>query len=188
MRKGFKETGITLISLVVTIIILLILAGVTIGVATNGTGLFEKAKLATDEYNNSVEKENIDIQTYSNNIESAINGNRDTVTLTSEQYQDLVDKTTWKLHISEAGHYSDATAITLPTKYSELLINVGLYNFHIIPEMLKDDSYSDFRLGFGYGSNQNLCDVFATKTKLYIEHNSWSSNTSSSSVVTVYYK
>ena len=36
--KSVKEKGITLIALVVTIIILLILAGVTIGVATNGTG------------------------------------------------------------------------------------------------------------------------------------------------------
>ena len=54
MKKSLKEKGITLIALVVTIIILLIIAGVTIGVATNGTGLFEKAKLATDKYSNEV--------------------------------------------------------------------------------------------------------------------------------------
>lgn len=53
-----KERGITLVALVVTIIILLILAGVTISMAASGTGLFEKAKEATNKYNNSVEAEN----------------------------------------------------------------------------------------------------------------------------------
>ena len=65
-----NEKAITLIALVVTIIILLILAGVTIGVAMNGTGLFEKAKLATDKYNNEVDKENYELGQTMNNIEN----------------------------------------------------------------------------------------------------------------------
>ena len=71
-----KEIGITLIALVVTIIILLILAGVTIGVATNGTSLFEKAKLATDEYNNKAEQEETELSKATNEINSYIDGNR----------------------------------------------------------------------------------------------------------------
>ena len=66
-----KYKGITLIALVVTVIILLILAGVTVGLATNGTGLFEKAKLATDEYNNSVEKENDKLDNYKSLIDNS---------------------------------------------------------------------------------------------------------------------
>lgn len=68
--KKTKEKGITLIALVVTIIILLILAGVTIGIATNGTGLFDKAKLATDKYNNEVDKENYELGQATNYIEN----------------------------------------------------------------------------------------------------------------------
>ena len=43
-----KNKGITLVALVVTIIILLILAGISIATLT-GSGLFEKARLAEQE-------------------------------------------------------------------------------------------------------------------------------------------
>lgn len=45
-----KEKGITLVALVVTIIILLILAGVTIAIALGDNGLFHKSKEATNLY------------------------------------------------------------------------------------------------------------------------------------------
>ena len=48
--EKLKEKGITLIALVVTIIILLILAGVTLNMAMNGNGLFSRARNATDSY------------------------------------------------------------------------------------------------------------------------------------------
>ena len=70
MKKVFKsENAITLIALVVTIIILLILAGVTVGFSMYQTGLFDKAKLATDKYNNEVDKENYELGQTVNNIE-----------------------------------------------------------------------------------------------------------------------
>lgn len=55
MMKSTK--GITLVALVVTIIILLILAGVSIAALTN-TELFEKAKKAEHESKNAQELEN----------------------------------------------------------------------------------------------------------------------------------
>lgn len=45
-----KERGITLIALIVTIIVLLILAGVTISLAVNNNGIFNKAKTAGNTY------------------------------------------------------------------------------------------------------------------------------------------
>ncbi len=51
MRKvNYKEKGITLIALVVTIIILLILAGVTLTTALSQNGLFQRAKIAGENY------------------------------------------------------------------------------------------------------------------------------------------
>lgn len=44
----YRNKGITLVALVITIILLLILAGITIQALT-GTGLFEKARLAANE-------------------------------------------------------------------------------------------------------------------------------------------
>ena len=49
--QKLKEEGITLIALVVTIIILLILVGVTLNMALSGDGLLAKARQAADEYN-----------------------------------------------------------------------------------------------------------------------------------------
>ena len=47
MKKGRKNTkGITVIALIVTIIILLILAGISISVMTGENGLFTRAKEA----------------------------------------------------------------------------------------------------------------------------------------------
>ena len=45
-----SDRAITLIALIVTIIVLLILAGVTINLAVNNQGIFNKAKTATGAY------------------------------------------------------------------------------------------------------------------------------------------
>ena len=50
MRKNLKnQKGITLIALVVTIIILLILAGISIATLTGENGLLNKANVAKEE-------------------------------------------------------------------------------------------------------------------------------------------
>ena len=52
-----SDKAITLIALIVTIIVLLILAGVTINLAVNNQGIFNKAKTATRAYKNASENE-----------------------------------------------------------------------------------------------------------------------------------
>lgn len=59
--KGFKylnknTNGITLIALTVTIIVILILAGVTISIVIDD-GILNKAKTSTDLYQNQMNKE-----------------------------------------------------------------------------------------------------------------------------------
>ena len=56
-KQKMQERGITLIALVVTIIILLILAGVTLNIALSDNGLFSKAKKAADEYEQAQKEE-----------------------------------------------------------------------------------------------------------------------------------
>ena len=56
-KTSKREKGITLIALIVTIIVLLILAGVTINLAVNNQGIFNKAKTATGAYKNASEGE-----------------------------------------------------------------------------------------------------------------------------------
>lgn len=59
MKKVKQEKGITLIALVVTIIVLLILAGVTIALVLGQDGIFSKAETAAENTTNSQELEQL---------------------------------------------------------------------------------------------------------------------------------
>ena len=61
-KKSLQEKGITLIALVVTIIILLILAGVTLNMALSQNGLFSKTQEAAEKYKQAQEDEEIEIE------------------------------------------------------------------------------------------------------------------------------
>ena len=61
-KRSLQERGITLIALVVTIIILLILAGVTLNIALSDNGLFSKTKDAADKYKQAQEDEEFEIE------------------------------------------------------------------------------------------------------------------------------
>lgn len=74
MKKKYKnEKGITLVALVITIIVLLILATISIQSLTN-TGLFGKAKEATKKYREAEEKEKIQMELYYAQINKNTNG------------------------------------------------------------------------------------------------------------------
>ena len=57
MYKTKSKKGITLVSLVITIIVLMILAGVAISIATGQDSIFSKANEAASKWNESVDKE-----------------------------------------------------------------------------------------------------------------------------------
>lgn len=57
-KKSKSEQGITLVALVVTIIVLLILAGITISAVLGENGLVEKAKKSVQSHQNAVVDEN----------------------------------------------------------------------------------------------------------------------------------
>ena len=67
--KSLKERGITLIALVITIIVLVILAGITISILFEKNGLVEKAKNATEEYKIEEQKQKLQLAIYNLNIE-----------------------------------------------------------------------------------------------------------------------
>ncbi len=69
-----KNKGITLIALVVTIVVLLILAGVSITVIFGDNGIIEQAQRAADETNEEVEKEQQDMQGIQGIIDGHTNG------------------------------------------------------------------------------------------------------------------
>lgn len=69
MKKTFKNSkGITLVALVITIIILLILAGISISALTN-TGIFQKAKEAKQKSDDAALDKNTKLDEYENELD-----------------------------------------------------------------------------------------------------------------------
>lgn len=73
-----KQNGITLIALVITIIVLLILAGITISLTVGQRGILNRAQEAGKNYQNAAAKEDEDLRGLNDEIEGIIrnvNGN-----------------------------------------------------------------------------------------------------------------
>ena len=84
VKKSF-QTGITLIALVITIIILIILAGVSINLVVGDNGIITTAKRAKEEMTISEGKEKIELALLDINTERISNGNSCNLDYVSEK-------------------------------------------------------------------------------------------------------
>ncbi len=122
MKKQRKnEVGITLVALIVTIIILLILAGVGITALTQ-TGLFEKAKEAKKITENAQTTENIVLGSYENKIDE-ITGSRDEVTISKEEYETLKNANSYSTEEKKVGKWLDGSDLYKVTVSCNCSIN-----------------------------------------------------------------
>ena len=115
LRKENK--GITLVALVITIIILLILAGITISSLTN-TGLFAKAKEARDKTQNAAENQAKTLNEYEDELNKYISGT------TGEKAEKLADK----VKVGDYVSYIPDTVSNTDTKYTTLISNLETYS------------------------------------------------------------
>lgn len=81
-----NKSGITLIALIITIIVMLILVGVTINLSANSE-LFAKARQARDDY----EREQIRENLMGYLVEKEIEGYTETATITDDAMEKLID-------------------------------------------------------------------------------------------------
>lgn len=91
MKKIKKENAITLVTLIITIVILLILAGISISALTQ-TGLFENTKQAKQKSEETQERENITLADYENKIEENLKG-----TTRENENNDIYDISTYSM-------------------------------------------------------------------------------------------
>lgn len=84
-----NNKAITLIALIITIIVLLILAGITINMVLGENGLISKSKTSVGKYENAQEKENIALAGYETEIDKT---SRETVTIDKEEYEQIREK------------------------------------------------------------------------------------------------
>ena len=71
-----RNKGITLIALVITIVVLIILAGVAISLSIGDNGVFNKAKYASEEYKVRANEEQLEIAKGINKIDTLVSSNR----------------------------------------------------------------------------------------------------------------
>ena len=74
LKRNKKAQGITLIALVVTIVVLLILAGITINMLFSNGGIFKTAQDAANAWNQAVINEQADLDNLEEQIENLVNG------------------------------------------------------------------------------------------------------------------
>lgn len=113
MRKHLNDRnkGITLVALVITIILLLILAGITINLLKE-TGIFEKVQLAKQRTEEEQEKENAILNKYQETLTKEINGNRNDKTV--EDYTtNLIYKLNFNNLDNQEGVTVNGTGITV---------------------------------------------------------------------------
>ena len=118
-QKSFKNTsGITLIALVVTIVVLLILAGISINMVLGDNGLITKAKDAKDATRYASIKDEYDMYKYGKAISSL------TGTSSTEAFADFLDKLEGQGSISsdERTQIEEEGKLTISEKY-EIIFN-----------------------------------------------------------------
>ena len=101
-----KERGITLIALVITVIVLLILAGAAVSIGLNGDNVFNKANEAKTSWNIKANEENTTVNGYLEYIDQYLGGGDGPVTGTLEVGYDLladVQNTYKKVTLSISG-------------------------------------------------------------------------------------
>ena len=117
-----KNNGITLVALVVTIIILLILAGITIS-QLSGSGLFENAKLAEQKSKEAEEKEEGILADYENKIGEYINSDRASTPANSENTMSGTEHFTGE-------YYFNGKPIYAKSIYISSLPNATTYSYY----------------------------------------------------------
>ena len=75
--KQGKQAGITLIALVITVVVMLILAGVAIAAVVGGDGLFSKTREATEVYENAADRESEILTNLMGQIDHYLDENKD---------------------------------------------------------------------------------------------------------------
>ena len=168
-KTSRREKGITLIALIVTIIVLLILAGVTINLAVNNQGIFNKAKTATRAYKNASENEQTELNEIDKEIESYLPGVRykdakgETQTLTKETpvgtkigTTENIDGQTLDWYLFDVDETEGkAYLVSTPTPWVPDTDETRAVNGALVPKLVSsaDSNTAALRQAIKYGTN-----------------------------------
>ena len=162
-----NKSGITLVALVITIIILLILAGVAITTLTQ-TSLFENAKQAKKSMEDSQKKENVTIANYENKINEVVTSTRDNnLTIMSlinkedEVYNKIEDGYVFSTPLFNENNYI--------TSNNDIILKDSIENYDYI--MFEFDTYYTGENDYTNSTTQTISTQAIKKT--YVKNFGW---------------
>ena len=152
--KENLNKGITLEALVITIIILLILAGEAITALTQ-TGLFENAKQAKNAMENAQNEENTILSDYSSEINEYISSNRND----KENSQSLINKDDGIYNKSEGGYIFNTSQNNITyTSNNIITLSESIENYNYI-EFECDNNYSTEGYSYPFSQRYSVSQI-----------------------------
>ena len=152
--KENLNKGITLVALVITIIILLILAGVAITALTQ-TGLFENAKQDKNAMENAQNEENTILSDYSSEINEYISSNRND----KENSQSLINKDDGIYNKSEGGYIFNTSQNNITyTSNNIITLSESIENYNYI-EFECDNNYSTEGYSYPFSQRYSVSQI-----------------------------
>ena len=178
-----NKKGITLIALVITIIVLLILAGVSIATITGENGILKRATTAKQKNDEAVIDENGKIGSYEDVIDN-YNSRGDTITISKTELQELIKqevKNQMGSEITGSGSKeilweTEATGtreVTLEKNISDYDLIIVYFRYQGMPGEFVFDNFETTTLGVNYSTTKYL----NTSVKLDKENNKVSMTT-----------
>lgn len=127
-----NSKGITLVALVITIIVLLILAGITITFVLGENGIIERAKQSGKDYAQAENNEKIDLANLNNQLEEIGTTSRGDITISQEEYNQLKQANSMSTEEVVIGTYIDGKPLYKKTVVLDInQKNSQTYNHNI---------------------------------------------------------
>lgn len=117
-KELIREKGITLIALIVTIVILLILASVTMALTFNNNGIFNKAKTAAQTYKNAASDESDALNNLEKQMDKAMEDHPLLATVAKVSDYISYNNLTWQVLYNDDTHGLQAICTTAPENYT----------------------------------------------------------------------
>jgi len=159
--------GITLIALVITIVVLIILAGVAISLSLGENGIFNKAKFATEEYANEQAREETEIAKLTNEVDKYVDSSTRTTSASNEY--NVGDSISYDTHllfsgIANSGGSALNFSIYLPKSISPEVEEVTLSNYSLSHIDCNGSRYANDKVSSVYVSDydENMISIAIT--------------------------
>ena len=182
-KESLKETGITLLALVVTIIVLLILAGVTITLALSNNGVMDRAQYASNTWANATKDEETMMGELGQQIDDLSNvgsGGGSTGTTIKINGTDISTVGNLSTLYGQTTDFTSVAGVTWDLFYDDAdnyyLIASDYVPGNTLPsELITTDQYTTYCEYFGTGDSGNY-------TGPIMDNTPWSNGTGSNTI------